>query len=84
MYFVADIREESIYAMLGVVARVSGGLRWQRVEPTEQCPRALRIVRVDPELGRASYVVVSAEAPGTKEILKVLSTYEILNPFAFQ
>jgi hypothetical protein len=55
-----------------------------RAEPIEQDPRKLRIARADPELGRAGYVVVSAEAPGTKEILKVLSTYEILNPLPFQ
>ena len=70
--------------LLGVVVRISGGVRWKRAEPIEQCPRTLRIVRVDPELGGTSYVVVSAETPGTKEILNVLSTYEIVNPFPFQ
>jgi pseudouridine-5'-phosphate glycosidase len=39
---------------------------------------------MDQELGRSYYAVVSAEAPGAKEILKVLSTYEILNSFGFQ
>jgi len=52
-----------------LVARVVCGLRWQLAEAVEQRPRALGFLRLDPELGWARHLVVSAQPTDAEHIL---------------